>query len=903
MDQFNPLDRIFKPERIALIGVTPNPKSVGGQVLQNLVGSGFRGVVYPVNKQFESVLGIQCFSDVSSLPRTPDLGVICTGADKVPDLVKQCGEAGILGIIIMAAGFKETGERGLELEKQIIEEAKKYDGMRIMGPNCLGIINPYGPLNVSFAAGTPKKGNVAFISQSGALCTSVLDWALKENVGFSHFVSIGNTLDVNFGDLIDYFGEDENTKSIILYAESISEARQFMTAARAFARTKPIIAYKAGRFPESAEVASSHTGAMAAEDEVYDAAFNRVGIARVFDIGEIFDVAELIGRHRLPEGPKLGIVTNAGGPGVMATDALIAAGGELAKLSDVTMNRLNERLPPFWSHGNPVDVLGDARSKRFGRAVRFVLEDDNVDAVLAILTPQAMTNPRACAKAIGKLVEKSKKPILAAWLGGETMEEGIRILNKSGVATFDTPRRAITAFMTMVKYNENVEALYETPREVDIKFPAERFKLRDRFVNLVEDKSQILSEEVSKTLLQSYGIQVTMPHLAVSPEAAAKIADYMGYPVVLKVLSPDITHKSDVGGVSLDLRNADMVKADFNKIYENAKKNAPEARIDGVTVQPMIDTSDGVEMILGIKRDPVFGMVIMVGMGGTKTEIFQDSVLGFPPLNERLARHMIESLRIYPLLAGFRHHKAIDLDALIKTLIKLSYLAVDYPEIKELDVNPLLVTPRGAMALDGRVVIDKEMLHKKQEEFAHLVFRPYPEEYIHSMTFDGEDITLRPIKPEDEPMWLDLLGNCSQECLYARFRYFFNWNTHDVASRYCFIDYDREMAIVPEMVEDGQRKLLGVGRLIADYAHDTVEFAILILDKWQNRGLGGLLTDYCMEIAKRWGLNRVIAQTTTDNKRMIKVFEARDFELEFDHKNGIVDVELDLDQNKEYFKR
>ncbi|MEI6898462.1 MAG: CoA-binding protein [Bacteroidota bacterium] len=450
------LDPIFNPQRIALIGVTTNPNSVSGKVLSNLVSTGFRGVVYPVNPDHEAVMGIPCFPDIQSLPRIPDLGIICTAAEKVPEMVRQCGDKGIRGIIIIAAGFKEIGEEGIKLEEEIRSLRKQYDGMRIIGPNCLGIIVPGLNLNASFAAATPKKGNIAFISQSGALCTSVLDWAIEGKIGFSQFVSIGNSIDVEFGDLIDYFGEDENTHCIILYIESINEARKFMTASRAFARTKPIIVYKAGRFPESAQVAASHTGAMASEDAVYDAAFQRAGLARVYDIGDIFNVAELIGRNKFPRGPRLGIITNAGGPGVMATDALIASNGVLASLSEATMSKLNENLPPFWSHGNPVDVLGDARAKRIAKATQIVLEDKEVDAVLVILTPQAMTNPDATAREVSALAVTTTKPILAAWLGGQSMHSADDILVDAGIPSYKTPEQAIRAFMTLATYSRNL---------------------------------------------------------------------------------------------------------------------------------------------------------------------------------------------------------------------------------------------------------------------------------------------------------------------------------------------------------------------------------------------------------------------------------------------------------------
>ena len=885
------LNNIFNPERIALIGVTTNPNSVSGKVLINLVSGGFRGVVYPVNPDHEAVMGIPCYPGVATLPKIPDLSIICTPAEKVLAVIRECGEAGIRGIIILSAGFREIGEEGKKLEELIRAEIRKFEGMRVIGPNCLGIIVPGLKLNASFAADMPRPGNIAFISQSGALCTSVLDWAIEGKIGFSQFVSIGNSIDVEFGDLIDYFGEDEQTHCIILYIESIRDPRKFMTAARAFARKKPIIVYKAGRFPESAEVAASHTGAMASEDAVYDAAFQRAGLARVYEIGDIFSVAEMIGRGKFPQGPRLGIITNAGGPGVMAVDALIAANGVLAELSGETKALLNENLPPYWSHGNPVDVLGDARAKRIAKATQIVLADQGVDAVLVILTPQAMTNPNATAKEISALVASTRKPILAAWLGGRSMHEADDILVESGIPSYKTPEQAIRAFMTMVAYNRNLATLYETPRDVPVEFTLDRQQLRESFTRMIAGQEAVLPEERSKTILENFGISTTRPYFAANAEEAVEIAARIGYPVVLKIQSPDITHKSDTGGVQLDLGTEKLVRAAFERILESAKNQRPDARIEGVTVQKMASVKDSVEMILGIKKDNVFGTVLMVGMGGITAELFGDKALGFPPLNERLARHMIESLKIYPLLRGYRGSPAKNVDKLIQVLIRLSYLAADYPEITELDINPLLVTPEDVVALDARIVVDANAARREEDPYAHLALHPYPEKYVKSTVLqDGTRVLLRPIKPEDEPMWLAMLGSCSKESLYNRFRYFFHWETHEVATRYCYIDYDREIAIVAEIVEEGQKKLIGVGRLVADPDHETVEYAVLIADAWQQKDLGNIITDFCLEVAEGGKLKKIVAQTTPDNKRMISVFQKRGFEVKINNRDSTVDV-------------
>ncbi len=882
------LNSIFRPKRIALIGVSNDPKSVGGITLKNLVGGGYNGVVYPVNPKREAVLGIPCYPDVKSLPKVPDLAVIMTSAKIVPQLVKECGEIGIHGLIIMSAGFKESGEEGKILEQQVKEEKAKFPDMRIIGPNCLGILVPGLNMNVSFADGMPKRGHVAFISQSGALCTSLLDWAYENNVGFSYFVSIGNSMDVSFGDLIDYFGQDPNTKSIVLYVESLQNARTFMSAARAFARKKPIIVYKSGRFPESAAAAASHTGAMASEDSIYDAVFRRAGIARVYNFGDIFDFTDLIGRKRAPKGSNLAVITNAGGPGVMATDSLISLGGKLVKLTDDTMQKLNDYLPPFWSHGNPVDVLGDATPERFAKATEIVLEDENVDAVLVLLTPQAMTAPTETAQAIADLASKTSKTIMAAWLGGASMRAGMSVFNNAGIAAYGTPEQAILAFMTLSDYSKNLENLYETPKEIPVSFSYDRDELRNKYLNDIFIKAKILNEDDSKLLINDYGISTTHPQPASNEDEAVKIANEKRYPVVMKIYSGDITHKSDAGGVALNIRDDEMVKAAFRNMIKTVSGKLPDAKIDGVTIQKMISSKDAIELILGIKKDPVFGTVMLVGMGGTTAELFKDKRLEFPPLNEQLARQMLQSLKIYPLLTGYRGSKPINMDKLIEVIIRLSYLAADYPEIEELDINPLLVTPDDVIALDARIVIDEKLLYKPVKDYSHLILRPYPERLIKATKLpDGTEVLLRPIKPEDEPMWLDLLASCSKESIYLRFRYDFNFDSHEVASQFCFIDYDRELGIVAEIVEDGEKKLIGVGRLIADPDIEIVEYAILITDKWQKKDLGHIITEYCVQIAKDLKIKRLVAETTKNNKPMISVFKKLNFKIQFNEDSTV----------------
>jgi acetyltransferase len=887
------LDRIFRPERVAIFGVTQNPRGVGATVLRNIVSGGFRGVVYPIDPNYEAVLGIPCFRSLRSLPATPDLALVCAPASAVPDIVQQCGEAGVLGVVVVSAGFGEAGKEGRELEARLSEIVKSYPGMRLVGPNCLGFMAPGMGLNASFAAGMPKAGRIAFISQSGALCTSVLDWALERGIGFSYFVSVGNSLDVDFGDLIDYFGENDGTDAIILYVESLKHARSFMTAARAFARTKPIIAYKGGRFAESAAVAGSHTGAMAGEDAVYDAAFERAGIARVYEIGEIFDCAELLARYGRVGGPRLAIVTNAGGPGVMATDTLVEQQGALAELSETTLDALDESLPPMWSQRNPVDVLGDARPKRYAKAVEVVLQDSGVDAVLVILSPQAMTKPTATAKAVAELASSTSKPVLAAWLGGRSTRESAELFAASGIACYRTPEQAVRAFMTLVRYSKNLEALYETPRDIPVHFPLDRQKLRTLFESVLPDRGEVLSESISKSLLSAYGIPTAEPVPARDVDDAVEAAERMGFPVVLKVHSPDITHKTDVGGVALDLHDPAAVRRAFDRVTEAARTAVPDARVDGVTVQPMIRREGACELILGAKKDPTFGAVVLLGLGGVTAEVMKDRTLAFPPLNESLARRLIESLAGYPLLRGYRGRPPADLDGLIEVIMRFSYLVADFPAIREMDVNPLLAGPDGAVALDARVMLDRELVGRGVKPYSHLALRPYPEEFVSDVTLpDGTALRLRPIRPEDEPRWKDMLASCSQATIHSRFGYLFHFAKHEEATRYCFIDYDREMAIVAEADEGGKRKLVGVGRLVADPARTSAEYAVLVTDDFQGRGLGRALTEYCIRVARRWGVKRIVAETVPANEAMVAIFEKLGFAVE--EKGAVVEVAMDV---------
>lgn len=874
------LNRIFDPRGIAVVGASARVGSVGNTVLNNLVRSGFPRAIHPVNPKHTSLEGRPCFRSVGELPGEVDLAVICTPAASVPGVVRECGAAGIFGIVILSAGFKESSAAGAALECEIADAARAFPGMRIIGPNCLGILSPASRLNASFASDFPTQGNVAFISQSGALCTAILDWAMSENIGFSQFVSVGNMLDVGVADLIDYFATDGKTDAILLYLESVTNPRAFMSAARAFTRTKPIFAYKAGRFEESAKAAASHTGAMAGVDSVYEAAFHRAGIVRVFEVEDLFDCAEFLGRHSMPLGPRLAIVTNAGGPGVMATDALLSMDGKLSALSESTVRELNGCLPAAWSGHNPVDVLGDAPPPRFADAVRIVLTDPEVDGVLAILSPQAMTEPTAAALAVVEAARRSRKPVMAAWMGGRKVRAGIEVLQAAGIPTYATPEESIRVFMHCVTYSRNREAAYETPRQRPVDFKLSHAEQRARFEQLMPADRELLTEAESKLLLQAYEIPVTPTVVAGTAEEAIAAAEQIGFPVVVKLHSHQISHKSDVGGVQLDLLGPADVAAAFRRIAEAVRGSRPDAEFAGVTVQPMMTHPNSRELILGAKRDPVFGPVLLVGAGGVAAELYRDRAIELPPLDGNLALRMLKSLRSWPLLEGYRGRAGIDVDRLVDVLLRLSTLVVDLPEILELDINPLWVTPDQAVALDARVLVRRNS-RRDARPYAHLAIRPYPEEFIrHQVLSNGTEVLLRPIKPEDEPLWRDLISSCSPETIQSRFRGLFKPSIHSIAARYCCFDYDREMAIAAEITEHGERKFIGVVRLVSDSVHHEAEFAVMVGDRWQRLGIGSLLMDTGLGIAKLWGIRSLVAEVAPGNQRMLRMLEHRGFVLD-----------------------
>ena len=877
------LDKIFNPKSVAIIGASDVEGSVGCAIVKNLTQQGYAGKVYFVNIRKPEILGIRTYPTVMEIPETVDLAMIATPARTVPDVMEECGRAGVKGAVIVSAGFKEIGPEGKALEEKVLEKAKKF-GIRVIGPNCIGVMRPIINLNATFVNKVPKPGKVAFLSQSGALGSAILDWAISENIGFSNFVSVGSMIDVDFGDLIDFFGTDPQTKSILMYAEGITEARKFMSAARHFARTKPIIVVKSGKYSESAKAAASHTGSLSGEDDIYDAAFKRAGIVRVDEIADLFNSAEVLGTQPLPKGPNLAIITNAGGPGVMATDALIAKGGKLAKLGEKTLNTLNQVLPPFWSHGNPIDVLGDAQPDRYKVALEACLNDEKVDGLLIIFTQQGVVEGTAVARGIVEVIgarHYHDKTILTSFIGNGAAFEANRLFNANNIPTYTTPEQAIRTYMTMYQYQKNLELIYETPEELPVSTSPPKRPINAIFRGAACENREMLTEDEAKRVLKYYNFPVVETAVANNVDEAVAYAKRMGFPVVLKILSPQIVHKSDAGGVILNVHSEAEVREAFGTLIQRATAYNPEAQIIGVTVQPMVER-EGYEVIIGGKTDPLFGPVILFGMGGVGVELFKDYSIALPPLNTTLIRRMMEETKVYQLLKGYRNSRPANLKVLEETLLLFSQLLVDFPQIKEIDINPLLINEREACILDARIVIDKERVFQKFEPHEHMVISPYPKKYELLWTLEnGEDVMLRPIKPEDEPLWLEMFQSFSEESIRYRFFEMLRDTPHEIRVRYCNIDYDREIAIVAEAVEGGKKRLLGVTRLSVEPDGKRGEMAFVVGDKWQNLGLGTKMVDYVLEIAKEMGVESVYSIMLPDNYRALSLTRKMGFSIEY----------------------
>jgi len=890
------LDFLFAPKSVAIVGATDREGSVGRAVLENL--RGFKGAVYPVNPRHPTLLEIPAFPSVAAIPARVDLAVIVTPAPTVPGIVGECARAGVKGAVILSAGFKEIGPEGAALEHRILAEAAPC-GMRIVGPNCLGVMVPPTGLNATFAAVAPRRGNIAFISQSGALCSAILGWSLRRKLGFSAFVSVGSMLDVGWGDLIYHLGDDPNTHSIVIYMESVGDARTFLSAARQVAFSKPVIVIKVGRSEAAAHAAASHTGSLTGSDDVLDAAFRRVGVLRVETIGDLFELADVVAKQPLPRGPRLTIVTNAGGPGALAVDMLVSSGAQLTPLAPPTLSALDASLPGTWSHGNPIDILGDADPSRYARAVELAVAEPASDGVLVVLTPQAMTDPTGTATSMLAFAKVQGKPVLTSWMGGAEVDAGRQILTEGGLPVFEYPDIAARAFSYMWRRSANLRSLYETPALSAAS--DEGLSARERTAKILRAAHKagraLLSEYEATQIIAAYGIPAVETRIALSEAAAVAAARKLGFPVAVKLHSESLTHKTDVGGVRLNVDGAQAVRLAWRAIEKAVGDRAGRQHFLGVTVQRMV-RREGYELILGSSVDPQFGPVLLFGAGGELVEVFGDHALALPPLTTNLARLVMEQTKIYAALKGVRGRAPVDLPALEQILVRFSQLVAEQPRIREIDINPLVVTEKHMLALDARIVMhDAEV---PDTALPRLAIRPYPFQYVTQAKLkDGTPVTIRPIRPEDEPLMVKFHRILSPTSVYSRYFEFLQFEqriAHERLARLSFIDYDREMAFVAEHKARGAggREVIGVGRLIKLAGTNSAEFAVVVGDPWQNRGLGLMLLNLLVRFGRDERLGLISGEILSDNTAMKHVSARAGFRLRHPPGESVIRAELEL---------
>lgn len=894
---------LFKPRSVAVIGASRRPGSVGAVLARNLFHGGFGGPVMPVNPKHESIEGVLCYPSVDALPMTPDLAVICTPPDTVPGLVKALAERGTRGVIVITAGFGEgNNEAGIALRDEMRAAAKPYL-TRIIGPNCLGVLVPGIGLNASFSHISPPSGHIAFATQSGAVVTSVLDWAQRRQIGFSHLISLGSMADVDFGDTLDYLANDPQTRAILLYMESITDARKFMSAARAAARMKPVIVVKAGRHAASAEAAASHTGALAGSDAVYDVAFRRAGMLRVDTLGELFDAVETLSSAELPEGDGLTILTNGGGIGVLAADTLLSQGGELAELPDTVIEALDAVLPPTWSRGNPVDIIGDASGKRYADALQVLTEQQKSDAILILNCPTAVADSMEAAEAVIAEKNRPSKPgmprpaLFTSWVGEYTAESARRRFGEADVPTYSTPEGAVRAFMHMVEYKRNQAQLLETPPSVPEVFTPDYVAARALIDHAKAEGREILSEPEAKQLLAAYGVEITPTEVVQTPDDAAAAAERLGFPAAIKILSRDITHKSDVGGVVLDLEDAEAVRQAAQAMQRRVKETYPDASLQGFTIQPMVKRAGAWELIVGVTDDAQFGPVILFGQGGTAVEVIRDQALGLPPLNLKLAHEMMRQTRVYAQLKGYRSQAPADLDMIALTLTRIAQIATDFSEVKELDINPLLASEEGVIALDARIRMGTNGIGSQR-----LAIRPYPRELERTVTADnGTEYLLRPILPEDEPALHRAFAHLTPEQIRLRFFAPMKHLSHMAAARFTQIDYDRQMAfIITVPGVPGKAELYGAVHLNSDPNKEKAEYSIVVRHELTRQGLGRTLMEHMIDYARSHGIQQITGDVLRENRPMLALCQQLGFEQTTDpDERDIVHVRLPLTDTSE----
>ena len=880
------LDKLFAPRSVALIGATPRPGSVGAVVARNLRRAGFAGEVMLVNPHHDAIDGLTVHPDVASLPKGPDLAIIVTPPDTVPGLVGELAERGTRAAVVITAGFGELGKQGGSLQQAMLDAAKPHL-LRIVGPNCVGIMVPRLGLDATFSHLPAPAGDIAFISQSGAMITAMLDWLVPRGIGFSHVVSLGDTADVDFGDILDYLAADSHTRAILLYVEGVTHGRKFMSAARAASRIKPVLVLKAGRSNAGARAATSHTGVLAGSDAVYDAAFRRAGMLRVGTVAELFDAVETLALTHEQVGERLAILTNGGGAGVLAADALMAAGGHLAALSEATIADLNRLLPATWSHGNPVDIIGDASGKRYGDALATLIGDPEIDAILVLNCPTALAQPDDAARAVIDMVAAAGpaplrgRNVITAWLGEHSARTARQLFANARIATYETPDSAVTGFLHRVHHRRNQELLMETPPARSDAFEPDLAVARRLIAAALAAGKSWLDPEETTDILAAYGLPIVAGHFAGDPDQAASLAATVGFPIVLKIRSPDITHKSDVGGVALNLDNAERVRREATGMLELIKATLPEARIGGFLVQPMVRRPAAVELFVGLVEDATFGPLVAFGQGGTPVEIVRDTSFELPPLNALLARRLMARTRVWQLLQSYRGKPPANIEAIVEVLIRLGQLAAHHAEIRELDINPLLADVAGVVALDARLRIAPA--HSSGS--ARLAIAPYPKELEFAERLrDGTLLRLRPLRPEDEPMLHDLAAHMSHEDLRLRFFTPVQGLTHAVAARLSQLDYDRELALLAEL--DGTA--LGVAHFFADPDKIRAEYAIAIRSDWKGRGVGYLLMTRLIGIAKQRGIAELVGEVLRENGPMLQMCHELGFEIARDPSDASV---------------
>ncbi|KXS32330.1 MAG: CoA-binding domain protein [Candidatus Gallionella acididurans] len=863
------LGALFAPGSVAVFGASDRTDSVGQVVFKNMLESGYKGLLYPVNSTHTEVQGKRAYASISEIGEPVELAVVATPPQTVPGIVESCGIHGVKAAVIITAGFGEAGQEGAALEKELLETARRY-GIRLVGPNCLGIMRPSIGLNATFNKGGANAGNIAFISQSGALCTAILDWAQSNDVGFSSVISMGSSTDVDFGEILDYLVSDRDTHSILMYIEGIRNARKFMSALRAAARIKPVILVKVGRHEEGSKAALSHTASLVGADDVFDAAVSRAGVVRVQTITQLFTAAKALSCGFRPVGNRLAIVTNGGGPGVMATDRAADLGLTMATLSDATIEDLNRHLPPNWPHGNPVDIIGDAQADRYHYAVKACLEDQNVDGVLAILTPQAMTKPLESAQALIALSNTYSKPLLTCWMGETQVAPAREAFAQAHKPHFRTPEPAVEVFSHLSAYYRNQKLLMQVPGPFSHHVEPDVESARLIIEGAMQEHRTVLTEMESKALLSAFNIPVAKTMVAHSPNEALLIAQQLGFPVAMKVNSQDITHKSDAGGVVLNLNNAHEVRSAYQHILDNVRISRPNARMDGISIEPMIVKPNGRELMIGVTSDPVFGPVITFGAGGTTVEIMGDRAVALPPLNGFLARELIHETRIAKMLGAFRSMLPADIEALEDVLLRVSEMVCELPLLKEMDINPLILDEHGALAADARVLV--EYRQPGADRYAHMAIYPYPTQLVSQWQLaDGTDITIRPIRPEDAELVQAFVRELSEESRYFRFMSSMQELTEAMLVRFTQIDYSREMALIAVTLAQNREIELGVARYAINPDGDSCEFALVVADSFQGKGLGQKLMVVLMEAARTKGLSMIEGEVLSNNHNMLNL--------------------------------